>query len=109
LRIGYATSANIPPAYSTRATLYTATQNFLTAKGTAININSVPPLLPNPDLKPELLKETEAGVEGRFLNNMVDVDLTVYRRVWRGTVMETSMPLELQNPEQWTFFDFESV
>jgi cytochrome P450 len=29
--------------------------------------------------------------------------------VWRGTVMDTSMPLELQNPEQWTFFDFESV
>jgi len=87
LRIGYATSANIPPAYSTRATLYTATQNFLTSKGTAININSIPSLLPNPDLKPELLKETEAGVEGRFLNNIVDVDLTVYRRIANDQIL----------------------
>ena len=40
-RVGYATSANPPPAYSTRASLFVATQNFLTSKGTAININAI--------------------------------------------------------------------
>jgi len=80
-RVGYATSANPPPPYSTRASLFVSTQNFLTSKGTAININAIPAQLANPNLKPELLKEAEAGVEGKFLENKVDVDLTVYRRI----------------------------
>jgi TonB-linked SusC/RagA family outer membrane protein len=81
VRVGYATSANPPPPYSTRASLFVATQNFLTSKGTPININAIPAQLANPDLKPELLKEAETGIEGKFINNRIDLDLTVYRRI----------------------------
>ncbi|HVM86574.1 MAG TPA: SusC/RagA family TonB-linked outer membrane protein [Puia sp.] len=81
LRIGYSTSANFPIPYQTRPYLLTATNQFQTSKGTAININAIPNLLPNPNLKPELLKETEAGVEGKFFNNRISLDLTLYSRV----------------------------
>ncbi|MBS1668726.1 MAG: SusC/RagA family TonB-linked outer membrane protein [Bacteroidetes bacterium] len=81
LRVGYSTSANFPKEYQTRPYLYTATNLFQTSKGTAININAIPNLLPNPNLKPELLKEAEAGIEGKFLNNRLSLDLTVYSRV----------------------------
>ncbi|MBS1947439.1 MAG: SusC/RagA family TonB-linked outer membrane protein [Bacteroidetes bacterium] len=81
LRLGYSTSANFPPAYQTRSYLYTATNQFQTSKGIAININAIPNSLPNPNLKPELLKETEAGIEGKFFNNRISLDLTLYSRV----------------------------
>lgn len=81
LRVGYASSANPPPPYSTRTSLFISTQNFLTSKGSAVNVNAIPAQLSNPNLKPELLKELEAGVEGKFLQNRVSLDLTVYRRV----------------------------
>ena len=80
-RIGYSTSANFPPPYATRSSLYIASRSFVTATGTPINVNSIPNLLPNSNLKPELLKETEAGIEGKFFNNKLSVDLTLYNRI----------------------------
>lgn len=87
LRVGYATSANPPTPYSTRSSLFVSTRNFLTSKGTAININAIPPQMANPNLKPELLKEIEGGIEGKFLENRVDVDLTLYRRVANDQIL----------------------
>jgi outer membrane receptor protein involved in Fe transport len=45
-----------------------------------VNSNSIPGLLPNPDLKPELIKELEFGLEGKFIKNRLNVDLTYYNR-----------------------------
>ena len=88
LRVGYSTSANYPPPYQTRAYLNTATNLFQTSKGAPININSIPNLLPNPNLKPELLSETEAGVEGKFINNRLTLDLTFYQRVAKDQILD---------------------
>ena len=80
-RIGYSTSANFPPPYATRSSLFISSRSFVSATGTPINVNSIPNLLPNSNLKPELLKETEAGIEGKFFNNKVSLDLTLYNRI----------------------------
>jgi outer membrane receptor protein involved in Fe transport len=88
LRVGYSTSANFPPPYKTRAFLLTATNVFQTSQGTPININAIPNLLPNPDLKPELLKEAEAGIEGRFFKNRISLDLTFYSRVASNQILD---------------------
>ncbi|MBC7652110.1 MAG: SusC/RagA family TonB-linked outer membrane protein [Deinococcales bacterium] len=79
-RVGYATSANFPSPYTTRAALNIATRSFLSSGGTPINTNSIPNLLPNPNLKPELLGEIEAGVEGMFFDNRVSADITLYSK-----------------------------
>ncbi len=80
LRIGYSTSAGFPGAYGTRNILNIATRSFLDRAGTAVNTNSIGNRLANPDLKPELQKEIEAGIEGKFFKNRLSLDLTLYQR-----------------------------
>ena len=48
--------------------------------GTGTTTTSVPNFLPNPDLKPELSKEFEVGVDARFLDNRVGLEFTYYNR-----------------------------
>ncbi len=80
LRVGYGTSAGYPNPYQTRNTLNTVTNTFVTGGGNILNTNSVSGRLGNPNLRHELHRELEAGVEARFLNNRVSVDLSVYDR-----------------------------
>jgi TonB-linked SusC/RagA family outer membrane protein len=91
LRVGYSTSANFPPPYATRTSLFIASKSFVSATGNSVNVNSIPNLLPNKDLKPELLKETEAGIEGKFFSNRVSLDLTVYRRVANDQILRRDL------------------
>ena len=91
LRIGYSTSANFPPPYATRTSLFIASRKFVSATGNSINVNSIPNLLPNVDLKPELLKETEAGIEGKFLGNRLSLDLTLYKRVANDQILRRDL------------------
>jgi len=80
LRIGYGTSAGYPLPYQTRTTLNTATNQFVTAGGSILNTNSLSNNLGNPNLQPELHRELEGGVEAKFLNNRVGIDLSLYDR-----------------------------
>ncbi|SEQ81418.1 SusC/RagA family TonB-linked outer membrane protein [Neolewinella agarilytica] len=78
LRAGYGTSARFPNPYTTRPILGSATNVSQTPAGAALNTNSVSNRLGNTDLKPELLGELEFGVEGRFFNNRVGLDFSIY-------------------------------
>ncbi len=80
LRASYSTSARFPSPYGTRTGLNIQTNAFVTQGGVIVNANNIPNVLPNPDLKPELIKEYEAGIEGRFFNSRVSLDLTGYFR-----------------------------
>jgi TonB-linked SusC/RagA family outer membrane protein len=91
-RIGYSTGATFPDPYRTRAILNVGTRSFVDRSGTAINSNTIPRLLANPDLKPELAKEVEAGVEGKFIDQRLSVDFTYYRRVLSDQIL--SRPLD---------------
>ncbi|MEP6747962.1 MAG: SusC/RagA family TonB-linked outer membrane protein [Bacteroidota bacterium] len=91
LRIGYSTSANFPPPYATRTSLFIASRAFVSSTGNSVNVNSIPNLLPNSDLKPELLKETEAGIEGKFFGNKLSLDLTMYKRVASDQILRRDL------------------
>ncbi|MDX1941266.1 MAG: SusC/RagA family TonB-linked outer membrane protein [Saprospiraceae bacterium] len=91
LRLGYGTSAGYPDPYSTRNILGTSTRVFQTTGGTLLNTNSVDDFFGNPELKPELHKELEAGLEGRFFNNRVGIDLSLYRKVSSDLIINLNL------------------
>jgi TonB-linked SusC/RagA family outer membrane protein len=78
LRAGYGTSARFPNPYQTRIPLGSSTNVSQTPGGAALNTNFVSNTLGNVNLEPELLGELEFGIEGRFLNNRVGLDLSFY-------------------------------
>ena len=47
--------------------------------------------LPNPNIKPELLKEFEFGTEGRLFDNLIDFDISVYKRIVEDQILSSSL------------------
>ena len=80
VRVGYGTSAGYPSPYSTRGTLDTFTKMFQTAAGSIMNSNAVSNFYANPNLKPEIHKELELGIEGRFWKNRIGIDVSLYTK-----------------------------
>ena len=80
LRFGYGTSAGYPIPYQTRTVLAAQTNSFVTNGGSVLNTNSLSNTLGNPNLRPELHREFEGGIEAKFLNNRVGIDLSLYTR-----------------------------
>ena len=91
LRGGYATSANFGSPYSTRNTLNISTNVFVDRVGTVINQNTISDRLANPNLQPELLKELEVGLEGKFINNRLNLDFTYYNRVSKDQILDREL------------------
>lgn len=79
-RLGYGTSAGYPDPYQTRNTLGLTTREFITTGNVILNTNSVSDFFANPAIKPEVHKELEFGMEGRFFNNRFGLDLSVYQK-----------------------------
>ena len=73
LRLNYAEVGNDAPVYSLGST-YTQEANWET--NGVFHPNTI---LQNPDLKPERTKSLEAGLETKFLNNRIGLDLSLYR------------------------------
>lgn len=94
-RIGYSTSANFPGPYNTRSVLNIVTRGFIDRNGNVINANAIPNVLGNPDLKPELAAEVEAGIEGKLIDNRFSFDLTVYNRKIKDQIL--TQPLDPSN------------
>ena len=92
LRIGYGTSAGYPDPYQTRTVLNAFTRAFVDNSGTVINGNTLSNNLGNRNLTPELHGEIEGGIEARFLDNRVGLDLSAYRR--RSTDLIIDLPLD---------------
>ena len=92
VRVGYGTSAGFPRPYTTRNVLDQNARGWLTNAGTTVQTHAVNNVLGNPNLKPELHAETEAGIEGKILNGKVNFDVTVYRRDTRDLI--TDSPLD---------------
>ena len=80
VRFGFGTSAGYPSPYSTRGSLVTSTKIFQTAGGALLNSNAVSNFFANPDLTPEIHKELELGIEGKFLKNRVGVDISAFTK-----------------------------
>jgi hypothetical protein len=80
VRFGFGTSAGYPSPYSTRGSLNTSTNVFKTNSGTTLNSNSVSNFYANAGIKPEIHKELELGIEGKFLKNRVGIDISAYTK-----------------------------
>lgn len=91
LRVGYGTSAGYPGPYQTRTVLGTATNVFVSNGGTSLNSNTLSNRLGNQNLMPELHEELEAGVEARFLDNRIGVDLSVYRKTSSDLIIDLDL------------------
>lgn len=91
LRVGYSTSAHFPDPYNTRPSLSLATNAFVDRSGNVVNIAAIPNRVPNPDLKPELIKETEAGVEGTMFNRRLTFDITAYFRTASNQILDRNL------------------
>lgn len=87
VRLGYGTSAEFPGSYLTRPSLGISTKVFVDGAGTSINTNYVNGRLPNTDLKPALITEYEAGLEGKFFDNRINLDLTLYNRFAKDQIL----------------------
>jgi len=85
-RAGYGTSARFPSPYGTRAVLETNAAAFVSPSGNVIT-NSQDDVRPNLNLKPELQKEFEVGVEGDFFQRRISLDLTVYKRIIQDQIV----------------------
>lgn len=92
LRAGYGTSARFPDPYTTRAILGSATNVSQTPGGATLNTNSVINRLGNANLEPELLGELEFGVEGRFFNNRIGLDISFYDK--QSSDLLVDLPLD---------------
>lgn len=91
LRLGYGTSAGYPDPYQTRSVLGTSTNVFVTSGGRVLNINTVSDRLGNPNLKRELHKELEAGVEARLIKNRLGVDLSLYDKTSSDLIIDLDL------------------
>jgi TonB-linked SusC/RagA family outer membrane protein len=91
LRLGYATSAHFPEPYNTRAGLDILTNAYIDKNGNVINTGAIPHRKPNPDLKPELIREIEGGIESRLFDNRITLDVTGYFRTAKNQILDRQL------------------
>lgn len=94
LRVAYGTSPGFPGPYNTRGVISLVPNIFQTAGGNGTTTTSIPNFLPNPALKPELSKELEFGIETRFLDNRVGLDISYYRRDTENQIIQRPLAPE---------------
>ena len=87
VRAAYGTSANFPTGYPIASVLSLDTQSFLDSSGGFVIANTSGSGLGNPDLKPERIDELEFGLEGRFFNNKLSLDLSVYNKITKDLII----------------------
>jgi TonB-linked SusC/RagA family outer membrane protein len=86
LRVAYGTSANFGSPYNTRPTLTLNAQSRVDNIGNVVT-SSQPELLANKALKPELLTETEFGIETKLFENRFKVDFSLYNRTAKDQII----------------------
>ncbi len=90
-RLSYASSAHFPTPYNTRPYLNLSTNSFIDKSGNVVNQASIPNQVPNPGLKPELIREAEGGIEGKFFDSRVSIDLTGYFRTAKNQILNRQL------------------
>ena len=91
LRVGYGTSAGFPDPYGTRNTLSLSGRAFATPNSGVISSNAVDNRLGNPNLKPELLEEIEAGIDAQFFRNRLSLNFSVYKKTSKDLITDQDL------------------
>jgi len=102
IRVAYGTSANFATPYLTTPYLGLNSQNRTDANGNVITSRQAS-LLANPNLKPELLKETEVGIESQLFENRIKLNLSYYDRSAKDQIIRR--PLDPSTGYSATFIN----
>ncbi|UJH66553.1 SusC/RagA family TonB-linked outer membrane protein [Allomuricauda sp. SCSIO 65647] len=94
VRVGYGTSPGFPGPYNTRNILALTPNAFQPPTGSGTTTTSVSNFLANPNLKPELSKEVEAGIEARMFNNRFGFEVTYYNRDTEDQIIQRPLAPE---------------
>lgn len=92
LRLGYGSSAGFPPAYQTIIGLRPAT-NVFAPPGSDQTINYLSPdsRVGNLNLKPELYKEVEFGLETKLWDNRIGIDMSIYSKTSEDLIIQRDL------------------
>lgn len=90
VRANYASSAGFPNGFPTVQALNSVGNSFESTSG-AVTTNTLSLVQANPDLDPELHQEVELGIEGRFFNQRVTLDASVYTRRSRDQILTQNL------------------
>ncbi len=88
IRGGYATSAGFPGGFNTVQQLNSNGNAFVDPSGNPTTTNTLSGFQANPDLKPELHKEVELGIEANFFNGRITLDASVYSRISEDQILQ---------------------
>ncbi|WP_298541459.1 SusC/RagA family TonB-linked outer membrane protein [uncultured Aquimarina sp.] len=91
IRGAYATSSGFPGRFNTRQSLSSDPREFIDVNGNPLVTNSFFNELANSNLKPELHKEFELGLEGNFINNAVTLQASVFSRISDNQIFGTAI------------------
>jgi outer membrane receptor protein involved in Fe transport len=107
VRFAYGTSANFGSPYNTAPYLTLNAQNRIDGLNTVVTTSRLPYRLANPNLKPELLTETELGIEAQLLENRLKLDLSYYNRLAKDQII--NRPLDPSTGYGETFINAGSI
>lgn len=91
VRAAYATSSGFPGAYSTRDALIIDANRFAAADGTLPVTNRFGSTFANPNLRPELHKEFEIGIEAKLFKNRVTLETSLYKRISEDQIVRAPL------------------
>jgi outer membrane receptor protein involved in Fe transport len=91
LRLGYGSSAGFPNPYATVIGLQSNTNVFDSPTSGTTNTIAIPNVLGNPNLKPELITEYEAGIETQLFGNRLGLDVSVYNKVSKDLILQSKL------------------
>lgn len=93
IRLGYAevgSDGDVAP-FSDRL-FYTVNPNLPTnGSGTPVPVASSGTAIPNPDLRPSRVAETEIGLELKLFRSRVNIDLAAYRKITKDQIVQVQV------------------
>lgn len=90
-RAAYATSSGFPDPYRTRNAFIIDANRFATPDGSLPVTNRFSRIFANPDLRPELHKEFEIGIETKLFKNRVTLETSLYKRISEDQIVESPL------------------
>jgi len=93
LRIGYAevgSDGDVQP-FSDQLFYAVNANSISNPSGTAVPVGTSGATVPNPNLKPSRVSETEIGLDLRMFNNRVNLDLAVYKKITRDQIVNVQI------------------
>jgi len=87
IRAAYGSSANFGRPYATSPYLFINANTRVDGNGQVIS-SGLPTRLANPNLGPELLTESELGVEANLFDNKIKLNLSYYNRTAKNQIID---------------------